>query len=196
MTPSQNPFRSSVLQAQPYCMAEENKQALLAKLNQLHYFACLRGPHGTGKSTLMQELAAFMKQEGKEVRWFSLHLHSSYREKQMVLTAIWQAPHSQLHFLDGGETLGLLQWYWFCLRMKWARKHLVATTHWPSPLPTLFKTNKNLHLLIEIVKTLAGELWSAEFERFVRASFNKHMGNGREVLQDCYHYCAELQLPN
>jgi len=188
--PSQNPFRSSALKKLRYCIDKHEISALLSQANELNYRACIKGPHGTGKSTLLEDIAKILSQAGHKISWYYINRQMHRTEKNAVLSSIINSKEGSIHFLDGGEALGFLSWNWLIHTS--ARKNipLLATTHHPCLLPVLFTTKRDINLMLTLSKRLAADEWNNDLKQTAIKAYNSHKGNVREVFGNCYLHCA------
>jgi hypothetical protein len=151
---------------------------LLDRLAALRWRAAIVGPHGHGKTTLLEDLAPRLQARGFRVRTISLReAHPRLdREERSVLRSL--GPQDVL-LLDGAEQLGWLSWMSVRLRTRRAGG-LVITSHRSGLLPTLFECATTPELLAEIVSELSGAEVDVE-ELHVR-----HGGNVRDALRELY----------
>lgn len=192
MKPSSNPFRSSAIARQRYVISESEFTGLLTELSKMNYQASIMGPHGTGKSVLLEDLRRALESSGKSTRWFYLYTGSSRRERLATLLEILRSPGEQICCLDGGETIGGVIWNMFLLIVQLKRTSLLATTHRPCFLAALYETRADLDHALMITSNLAGADWNEEMENLAAETFRKHSGNCREIFRSCYLYCSEL----
>ncbi|MGH1441315.1 MAG: hypothetical protein ACRBBR_14460 [Cellvibrionaceae bacterium] len=190
MKPSQNPFRSSALRQLRYCIDADELSALLNKIKGLNYRACIKGPHGTGKSTLLEDIAKALKQAGHSIHWHYINRQMSNTEKKAVLSSIINSKGESIHFLDGGEALGFISWNWLIQTSARKQIPLLATTHYPCLLPVLFTTQRDINLMLTLSKQLAAGEWNDALKQTAIKAYNSHSGNVREVFGDCYLHCA------
>lgn len=190
MKPSQNPFRSSALKQLRYCIDADELSALLSKIKDLNYRACIKGPHGTGKSTLLDDIAMGLKQAGHNINWHYIHRQMSSTEKNAVLSSIINNKGGAIHCLDGGEVLGFFSWNLLIQTSARKKIPLLATTHYPCLLPVLFETKRDIELMLTLSRRLAADEWSETLKQTVIEAYKRHRGNVREVFGDCYLHCA------
>lgn len=190
MKPSHNPFRSSALQTLRYCLSEHEISKLLTQAEKRNYRACIKGPHGTGKSTLLADIAILLEDDGKEVAWHYINRQMSRDEKNVVLHSIIRGEKNKIHCLDGGESLGFILWNFLICYCYVKKIPLLATTHFPCLLPALFETKNNLDLTLTLSAKLAARYWDDSLKQAVEEAYYRHSGNMRDVFGDCYLYCA------
>lgn len=171
-----NPFASGRVEKLRYRLPEGlTWDELLARLAALRYRAALVGPHGRGKTTLLEELAARLAARGFRVRTVTLR----QEERRVDWRRFRGLGVDDLLFLDGAELLGRLAW----LRARFLCRRaggLIVTSHRPGLLPTLLECGTTPELLAELVRELTGaELETAEL-------FVRHGGNLRLVFWEMY----------
>jgi hypothetical protein len=151
---------------------------LLDRLAALQWQAAIVGPHGHGKTTLLEDLAPRLEARGFRVRTISLReAHPRLdREDRSVLRSL--GPQG-IVFLDGAEQLGWLSWRLVRFRTRRAGG-LVITSHRPGLLPTLFECETSPELLGGIVSELAGT------DLNVEELYARHGGNVRDALRELY----------
>jgi hypothetical protein len=145
----------------------------------MHWRAAIVGPHGHGKTTLLEDLAPRLEDaRGFRVRTISLReAHPRLdREDRAVLRSLGL---QDVLFLDGAEQLGWLSWMEVRLRTRRAGG-LVITSHRPGLLPTFFECETTPELLAGIV----GELLGGEVD--VEELHARHGGNVRDALRELY----------
>lgn len=148
---------------------------LLDRLAALRYRAALVGPHGHGKTTLLEELAPRLAARGFRVRTVTLR----QEERRMDWQRLRGLDEDDVLFLDGAELLGRFAW----LRVRFHCRQaggLIVTSHRPGLLPTLLECRTTPELLADLVQELTGEELETE-ELFVR-----HGGNLRLVFWEMY----------
>ena len=193
MKPSENPFRSCAIEKQRYKIASGTLDRLLKIIKTAQYQTAICGPHGTGKSTLLEDIASALRDQGHSVQWHYLNRQMSRNERRAALQKLLRRDEKIIHCLDGGEALGYGQWLCFCWRMRLSKKRVLATTHLPCPLKTVYRTKVDKNLMLDLVQSLAGEYWCESLKVLCLETFSKHKGNCREVFRACYFYCSELK---
>jgi hypothetical protein len=186
-----NPFRVQRLETIRYRLAGTTWEELLERLEGLRYRAALVGPHGHGKTTLLEDLAPRLTTRGFRIRSVSLHdgqRRLSPEQRRALLTDLTSR---DFLFVDGAEQLSGLSW----LHLRWRSRRaggLVVTSHRPGLLPTLYECRTTPELLAGIVSDLLGP----EGERggpTLEELFARHRGNVREALLELYDvYAGEV----
>lgn len=151
------------------------------------------GPHGSGKSTLMWELARELARRGIET--LRIDLHDGQRR---LPRPVWEslrdpARAGQVTLVDGYEQLG----FWQKRRLRRAasrRGGLLVTAHGDCRLPTLVQTSSDCGLALELARRFDPGVAPDEVQR----AFTSHHGNLREVwfaLYDLYERRRSQRLP-
>jgi hypothetical protein len=174
-----NPFRDSALARLDYLPARESVPMMLDRLESLGGRACIVGDHGTGKSTLLRAIEARLRYAGRAVT--RLRIDGS-------LPNLDEVPDDVVLLIDGGESLGFLDWRRL-LAMTRVRR-LVATLHRPRSLPVLCRCEPRFEVIERIVRELAPDD-AARLLPHARRLFEQHHGNAHEVLRGLYLLCAE-----
>lgn len=196
MNADHNPFRRSKIEALRYKLSPHQMEQLLSKLNLNDFRGAIIGPHGSGKSTLLEDIQSQLNKQTISTQHFRVHKETLAPQKKTIINSILNAKHGTVTFLDGGENLGLLQWIRLARKINKLKIPLIATTHYPCPLPSLFKTAINVELCHQFTQMLAGAYWSPNLEALVLNTFKKHKGNMREVFRACYlHLSCETIKP-
>lgn len=185
-----NPFAVQRVHAVRYRLADVSWEGLLERLAALEFRAALVGPHGHGKTTLLEDLGARLAERGFRVRRATLR-QGERRLGAVRSAALFRAPGPRdLLLVDGAEQLDPLSWWTLRLRSRGAAG-LIVTSHRPGLLPTLHECRTTPELLAGIVMDLAGTADGEEIaELFVR-----HGGDLRLALRELYDRSAGLTSP-
>jgi hypothetical protein len=174
-----NPFAVHRVLGIRYRLSGTTWEELLARLEALRFRAALVGPHGHGKTTLMEDLGARLTERGLRVRTVTLHEGDRRLSTIQRKVLFHNLAPSDFLLLDGAEQLGRLAWFEVRTRTR-AAGGLVITSHRPGLLPTLHECRTTPELLAEIVGELSAE--GAE----ARELFDRHGGNLRDALRELY----------
>lgn len=191
MKADENPFRSSAVADLRYEIDSGARDALVARLERNHWRACILGPEGTGKTTLMEDLEAPVAARGKRVVWVRLSLDSRPPEVSRALAVIRELGPDDVVFLDGGEVLGWLRWWQVQRLVRVAGAGLLATVHLRRFLPVIHETRRDPNRVLDLARRLAGPHWSVDLAFVAEAACRDSRANAREVFRACYKYCAE-----
>jgi hypothetical protein len=171
-----NPFASDRVESLRYRLPEGlTWDQLLERLAALRFRAALVGPHGHGKTTLLEELAPRLTARGFQVRTVTLRQD----ERRVDWKRFRNLGADGILFLDGAELLGPLAW----LRVRLSCRRaggLIVTSHRPGLLPTFLECKTTPELLAGLVRELTGE------EMETRELFARHGGNLRLVFWTLY----------
>ena len=175
-----NPFASDRVLEVRYRLPDGwTWESLLDRLAALGWRAAVVGPHGRGKTTLLEDLAPRLEARGFRVRTLNLWDEHPRLNRQDRARLRDLGPRDFV-LLDGAEQLGRLSWLFLKLRCRRARG-LLITSHRPDLLPTLLECDTSPELLAGIVRELTGEELSGAEDLFAR-----HGGNLRSALRELY----------
>ena len=145
-------------------------------LEKLNYRAAIIGPHGSGKTTLMEALEKRLRDRGETLVNFFLNDETPKLPEPLPATV----DQNTIILLDGAEQLGPIAWRRFLRRIRQARG-LIITAHRTGRLPLLLKTESSPALLQRCIDVL-DPTSSVSAEKL----YKRHRGNLREALIECY----------
>lgn len=181
-----NPFASCWLQpsAAPLCVVTpEQAEELMGKLAQHRWRGAIVGPHGVGKSTLLESLVR-LASPPKSIFRVEFHNGRTTHGWHQLLTA--HLGPDTLVVVDGYEQLSVWQRWRLLCRTRSQRAGLLVTSHRPTLLPTLAELTPRLQVAQEIVRLLIAESSTPVTSADVDRAFCQHNGNLRDMLQDLY----------
>lgn len=184
MLARENPFAVQRVLAIRYRLAGTSWDELLARLAALRFRAALVGPHGHGKTTLLEDLGARLAGRGFRVRSVILHEGDRRLAPPQRREIFSDLNPTDILLLDGAEQLGRLAWLEVRTRVRSAGG-LVITSHRPGLLPTLYECRTTPELLKGIVGELLGK------EVAVEELFARHEGNVRGALRELYDFYSD-----
>lgn len=190
----ENPFRASALARLRYRMSGTAADGVVTRLRAVSWRGCIRGPEGTGKTTLLEDLEARLRDAGLAIRWARLTLESSRAERAAAMADATALRPGECLLFDGGEVLGWWGWHRLIHAARRSGGSLVATTHRRCALPTVFTTRTDEALALALARELAGAHWGPALEAAARTAFRASGGNVREVFRAAYWHCAEKHL--
>lgn len=184
MRAADNPFAVQKVHRIRYRLSGITWEALLGRLDRLGYRAALVGPHGHGKTTLLEDLAPYLEARGFRIRSVMLHTGDRWLTRGQRRELFRHLGPRDLLCLDGAEQLG--RWAWLELKLRSrAAGGLLVTSHRAGLLPTLLDCETSPELLAGIVRDLLGREVEAP-----EALFARHGGNVREALRELYDVWA------
>lgn len=155
---------------------------VLARLEQVGWRGQIVGPHGSGKSALLESLIPAIEAAGHPVVRFTLH-DGQPRISDFARHVI--APGTIL-VIDGYEQLSL----WQRLKVRWRcqaqRLGLLVTCHRPCRLPLVYQTTVDLELASRVVSHLLVGQTGRITPDDLAGRLAVHKGNLRETLFDLY----------
>lgn len=186
MKASENPFRSSEIDRIAYRFSSGSLPQLLRRLvHSDTRLWCLIGPEGTGKTTLLENIAEALPAD-TAIRVRYLNEDSSPGEKRAVLREAKEAGPGTVLLLDGGEVLSRIQWWVLKKSIRKNRLRLVATVHRNPGLAVLHRTGTGWNQVDALVREQAGRHFNGTLASLAHAAFRESHGNVREVFRRCY----------
>jgi hypothetical protein len=183
-----NPFAATRVLSIRYEFPQGQAGTLLARLERLRYRAAIVGPHGTGKTTLLEDLEKPLARLGFRVT--RLRLDAGHRRFPRRRLSQWAATLDarDLVCLDGAEQLDGVRWMMFRWRTRRAGG-LLITSHRPGLLPTLIECTTSPELLDGIMSRLAPKTGGVRTPT-PEDLFARHHGNLRDALRELYDVYA------
>lgn len=187
-TASTHPLRSRQIDALSYRLPPEagDWDTIIAQFEQAKFRGAIVGAHGTGKTTFLLSLQRELEQRG----WPVVMLFTN-SERGGVLPGAWvkairKADEKTIVIADGYDVF----WRWEKRRLRRRlrpRGGLIVTAHGPVALPTLYRTDASLTLLIDLVRGLYEQAGAEPpDEQRIRTLLTQSDGNMREVLRQLY----------
>lgn len=159
---------------------------LMNRLAAMRYRAAIVGPQGTGKTTLLEDLAPRLMEKGFGIRALRLDRENRSFSREILRRLEAELTARDIVLLDGAEQLSMVKWWGF-RRVVRRAGGLIITMHHPGRLPTLLQTSGEVEVLEQMVRELAGE-GQIPAEQ-LRAILREQRGNVRNALRylyDCY----------
>ncbi len=192
MRAGDNPFAVQKVLKIRYRLSEPAWERLLERLAALGYRAAIVGPHGRGKTTLLEDLAPRLEALGFRIRSVTLHTGDRWPSREQRQLLFRHLSPRDILCVDGAEQLGRISWLALLARSQLAGG-LLITSHRPSLLPTLLECETTPELLAGIVRDLVGP---AADGVPIQELFARHGGNVREVLREMYDVWALTPGPS
>ena len=182
MLARENPFRIAQVRRFRYLLSEQEWQKLYDDWCANDCRGAIIGPHGSGKTTALEDFATrFGKRLTSVVHW---RCHHGERTIPPWLWARLESNPSPVLLLDGLEQLSRTEQ--FRLRIR-ARKlpGILVTTHTPRLYPTVLACQSRSAVLEQMVRQLlVGHVQPSTSD--LTALFSRHQGNIREALLELY----------
>ena len=188
-----NPFRTEQVERLSYQLQATTWPQLWARLEALRFRAAIVGAHGTGKTTLLEELGSRLRERG----WLTLFIRRDAEHRTFspgfVRALVSDVTSQTIILFDGAEQLRPLAW-WRFQRCSWQAGGLIVTTHRPGRLPTLIECRTSAGLLADLARQLTDQ--ADDGVRVTAESlFRRHRGNLREALREWYDRWATASHP-
>ncbi len=185
-----NPFSTDRVLGVRYQLLHDDWPGLLARLARMDYRAAIVGPHGVGKTTLLEDLQE--KLDARGMPSVSLRLDADHRafERRALDDAFARVTPQHVICFDGAEQLTPFAWLRFKRRARGARG-LIITSHKSGLLPTLIECGTSVELLDDIIRRLAPAA-AADAAPTAGELFQKHHGDLRLALREMYDWYAGL----
>jgi energy-coupling factor transporter ATP-binding protein EcfA2 len=184
-----NPFATCWIKPGAIAFRYDDGQSapqLVAMLAAQNWMGAIVGPHGCGKSTLIESLKPALIKAGCQVH--ALALRHGQRRLPRNFLSDWPA-HSATRkqiVVDGFEQL---RWFdrarlkWYCRRTDTG---LLVTSHGPCGIRTLIRLSPDRDLISKLVADLCARVSTGVTARDIAASHACHGSNVREIFFDLY----------
>ncbi len=188
-----NPFRTERILQVRYRLEGTTWPELLKRCEVLGYRGAVVGPHGCGKTTLLEDLEFKLRESGFATHVLRLDVEHPRFASAFVRQFSAELAPNDIVLLDGAEQLSLVSWHWFryCTRRAGG---LIITVHRPGRLPTLWECSTSASLLAAIASNLLGED-AALLRESAQFLFERSGGNLREALREWYDLLAQQPGP-
>lgn len=184
-----NPFRADRIEALRYRLNETQWCTLLARFDAQNRRGVLVGPHGSGKTTLREELERRLRAEGFVMR--SLVLGDDRRVTWAEFRdMIADADARTIISLDGIDRIGAI-WWWRLRQATRGIGGIIATSHVSGRLPILHRHETSVALLRDLVEELTDAVTATMLHDRCAALFEFHRGDVRACLRSLYDEFAQ-----
>jgi energy-coupling factor transporter ATP-binding protein EcfA2 len=156
----------------------------VSKLASQQWQGAIIGPHGSGKSTLVESLRPTIIAAGRSIQAISLRDGQRRLPRPIFETRATDA--NPLVIIDGYEQLGWPARLRLSLRCRSAGAGLLVTSHRPIRIPTLIQLSPDRQLVEHLVDDLCAEVSTTITRADIAASHACHGSNVREILFDLY----------
>lgn len=187
--PADNPFRSACIDRIDYQPVERDLQTIYQQLHSMQIRAALSGPHGTGKSCLLDALCKALATDGHQLLRLQMHANQPAPALRHLRQQIRSQPQA-IVIIDGADCLSAC--YWWALTYS-ARRNpgLLITTHDRLLLPELHRQHSTPQILKRLLLELAPHLPQLPD---CHALFDRYRGNIRDCLRHCYFEWQDRRL--
>jgi len=194
--PSDNPFRSGCVDGLAYQPVRSSWNEIERRLEQCRFRGAIVGPHGHGKSTLMEQIGQRFasranRQAGyRDGNYYYFPIKPDAEQLAMLRAAIREYP--RLLLIDGYDLLGWRD----RMRVVFRGKPTLVTSHQRTPLATLLICRTTPTLLGELIGRLSPEVRGLLGDEQVAELHERHAGNVRDALRELYDRAAvgEFQI--
>ncbi|MEL7087790.1 MAG: hypothetical protein AAGL98_05010 [Planctomycetota bacterium] len=190
--PRDNPFRSACVDALDFVPidADGGWSAIGRRLHKLGFRGAVIGPHGHGKTTVLQRLADHVTLPGTarggrvSPRWIQVRPGDPGRVAELRHAV---AEHDTLLMVDGYDLLGPVD--------RWAvrrrRRPVLVTSHGRTLLPTLLQCRTSPELLGRLIDRLSPTIHGRLDPPQIAALHRRHRGNLRDAFRELYDRVAD-----
>ncbi|MCG8584062.1 MAG: AAA family ATPase [Pirellulales bacterium] len=187
-----NPFAVDRVLRVRYHFAKGSIEELCTRLESANWCGAIVGPHGTGKTTLLEDLADHLRRQGWRVRGARLTTERPSFDRSSLKRLFADAGPRDIIALDGAEQLSRFAWRRFQRRARGAGG-LIITSHRAGLLPTIRNATTSLETLNYVVEQLVPAPSHAVRDEAQRL-FAEHGGNIRDVIRSLYDAWAQGQI--
>ena len=181
MRPRENPFNVQRTDRLDFRPSGWSWNDLMLRLKSNNNRGAIIGPHGSGKTTLVNTLEPKLAETGYDVR--QILLNESH--PQFDRGVLCEMNSSHFVILDGAERLSRFQWS-RVRRLARNAGGLLVTSHRPGLLPTLVTCTTSVKLLHDILDDLLLDKDGVKARQHAEELFILHQGNIRNVLRAMY----------
>lgn len=173
----ENPLATNKLESLPFRFTDCDRDYFYNKLKKMHYRGALVGAEGSGKTSLLLEIARNLHQ-------FEPVLIRLSGGKRNLPLSFWLSPlnSKNIVFVDSAENLPFYLFFLLKLKCHFA-SGLIVTAHKEGLLPTLINCRTSVELLDELIETLLGYKLAPER---VEALYKRSGGNIRLAFMHLY----------
>lgn len=181
--PADNPFASRKIDQLDFRLRGTDWDGILGHLDLEGGRGAIVGPHGSGKTTFLEQLAGRL---AGEIVWVRLNTITANPGKTAQASLPADVDHHHAILIDGAEQLGPWSWWRFHRRVDKAGT-IVITSHNPDRLPMLFQCTTDPGLLVDLVQELAPDaIDTVDLDEL----FQRHDGNIRLCFRELYDLWA------
>lgn len=163
---------------------------LLGQLESAKWYGAIIGPHGSGKSTMLESLKPALAADGHSLLAVALrdgqrNLPNEFSRHTQELGRL-HAQSPPIVIVDGYEQLTWVQRLKLVRHCRRRSLGLLVTSHQRTCLPTLIEMHPNFALVEQLVAVLCDQVSTRIDPEFIAASHACHGSNVREIFFDLY----------
>lgn len=182
-----NPFSTRFVRpgAIPFHFREgESAEQLVENLRRNHWLGEIIGPHGTGKSTLLETLKPLIENAGRFIVHLKLTAEAPSLKTSELFGGVWNA--KTLILIDGYEQLRLPACCILAARRRLTGAGMLITAHRPMGFPPLYQTGASEPIFNDLVELLVRETNSTITRTEAAQALQAANGNVRDALFQLY----------
>jgi len=183
-----NPFRTERVLEIRYRLLDTCWDDLFKRLEELGFRAAITGEHGTGKTTLLEDMEPRLVDRGFIPILLFQNDTTTALDESAYKPFFKEITSDHIILFDGADLLTNREWIRFAKNTRKAGG-LIITSHQDELLPVLTECRTTFELLDEIVKDLLGA-GSGPAKQTLQELFITHNGNIRDVLRALYDVYA------
>jgi GTPase SAR1 family protein len=189
MRAKENPFAVHRVSQFRYQWSEAKWCSAIMQLESISYQGAIVGPHGCGKTTLLEDLIDRLRSRGQQTFFFQLHT-GERRLPLAVESQFTNLPPKTIALLDGAEQLSSWRWRQLANYFRRSGRPFIVTLHQAGRWPIWFQCKSDLAILNQMVdELLQGAV--ADCDETNRHLYAKHQGNIRDALREWYDLMAK-----
>lgn len=182
-----NPFSTRFVRpgAIPFHFPEnQSADSLVETLRDHHWLGEIIGPHGTGKSTLLETLIPALESAGRRV----IHLKLTASAPKLTIAQCFgnQWNRQTQVIVDGYEQLGVLARATLAARRRLSGAGMLITAHQSCDFPRLYSTAVDEHLAKALVEHLVANTDAHFTPQQIATALQTSGGNFRDALFRLY----------
>lgn len=185
-----NPFASHRVDALPYRFSQGSWEEIEQRLKCCSYRAAIIGPYGSGKTTMLEQLAGRLRARGSAVESLFVNADRPVLSWNQIKKIRSAAQHRRMICIDGADLLPRWQ-RWFVRSITRHAAGLVMAGHAPCGWPVLWECESDEAVFQRLLEDLGAPLPKADAVEL----FRRHQGNVRDMFRELYRRAADSNGP-